>query len=1231
MLLRPRTLLPMTAADSTQGWEFWIDRGGTFTDVVARSPDGEIASVKLLSENPGHYADAAVHGIHTFLDDRDEAPSQAHRGAGGVAAVRMGTTVATNALLQRRGARTALVITRGFGDALRIGYQNRPDIFALNIELPDMLYSHVVEAGERVSAQGEVIVPLDESSLRTELENVLERGVQSVAIVFLHGYRFPEHERQAARIARDAGFGQISVSHATSALMKLISRGDTTLADAYLSPVLNRYVRQVREGLADRLGDAPLLFMQSHGGLVSADAFRGRDSILSGPAGGVVGMAESASAAGLRRLIGFDMGGTSTDVSLYNGEFERAGHMTIAGVRFSAPVMRVETVAAGGGSILRFASQRLQVGPESAGAYPGPACYRNDGPLTVTDANVLLGRIQPDCFPRVFGPGGDRGIDVQVVARRFEQLAGEVAQQTGQPADRDRLAAGFLRIAVERMANAIKRISTQRGHDVSRFTLCCFGGAAGQHACQVADALGVEQVFLHPLAGVLSAYGMGMAEMRSLQQRSVERPLGDELLPELESVYAELESANAALLTRQGVDPARLRFVRRAMLKVAGSDTPLMVSWRGDASRMAEEFRQTHLSRFGFETGGAALIVESVESEAAVPGAEVTEPRWTGGERDPAAEAVRDVWFGDRRVPARIFRRGRLAAGCRIDGPAIVVEDHSTLVIEPDWRAEVNEFGHLILARHTPRPTSERIGTEADPVMLEIFNNLFMHIAEQMGVVLENTAHSVNIKERLDFSCGVFDPQGDLIANAPHMPVHLGSMGDSVRTILDHRREIMKPGDTFMLNAPYNGGTHLPDVTVVTPVFDAGGGDLIFSVACRAHHADIGGCSPGSMPARSASIHEEGVLIDNVRLVEAGRFREDAVRRLLASGEYPARNPDRNVADFKAQIAANTRGVAEIGAMVEHFGLDVVHAYMGHIKRNAEECVREAIAALRDGEWSVELDGGETIRVRIAIDHGRRSAGIDFEGTSAESPDNFNAPASVARAAVLYVFRTLVQDDIPLNQGCMKPLTIRFPDKCLVNPRYPSAVAAGNVETSQCITDALLAALNVCAAAQGTMNNLTFGNERHQYYETICGGSGAGPGFDGASAVHTHMTNSRLTDPEVLEWRFPVRLERFRIRTGSGGRGRHRGGDGVVREIRFLEPMDVSILSNRRRLAPFGLQGGADGQPGRNYVIRENGEVERLTATAEVQLQTGDRFVVETPGGGGYGPAGFQNKAPSEE
>ena len=1195
---------------ATGGWQIWVDRGGTFTDVVARDPEGEISTVKLLSENPGHYADAAVHGIGLVTGGDAAAP---------IDAVRMGTTVATNALLQRRGASTALVITRGFGDALRIGYQNRPDIFALRIELPEMLYSRVIEADERVSAQGEVIAPLDGETLRTELEAARNQGVSSVAIVFLHGYRFPAHERAAARLAADVGFAQISVSHTTSALMKLVSRGDTTLADAYLSPVLNRYVSRVRDGLAGRMGNAPLLFMQSHGGLVSADAFRGKDSILSGPAGGVVGMAGAAAAAGLDRLIGFDMGGTSTDVSLYNGEFERSAGTTIAGVRFTAPMMRVETVAAGGGSILRFASSRLQVGPESAGAYPGPACYRNGGPLTVTDANVWLGRIQADHFPRVFGPDGNEPIDVGVVERRFGDLARKVNEETGKAVSGEQLAAGFLRIAVERMANAIKRISTQRGHDVSRFTLCCFGGAAGQHACEVADALGVEQVFLHPLGGVLSAYGMGLAEMRSLQQRSVEQPLTEDLLPGLEALFADLESANAAVLTGQGVSRKRIRFARRLMLKVAGADTSVAVPWTNGVAPMVDEFHRLHRGRFGFEPTGTALIVESVESEGTVPGAKVNEPRWTGGRTDAAPETVRDVWFGGRRVATRVFRRDRLASGCKVAGPAIIVESGSTLVIEPDWQARVNDYGHILLTRATPRPASERIGKNADPVMLEVFNNLFMHVAEQMGVVLENTAHSVNIKERLDFSCGVFDPQGDLIANAPHMPVHLGSMGDSVKTILAQRRGTMKRGDSFMLNAPYNGGTHLPDVTVVTPVFDADGKELIFSVACRAHHADIGGKTPGSMPATSETIHEEGVLIDNVMLVDAGILQENAVRELLTSGGYPARNPDRNIADFKAQIAANTRGVSELGTIVEHYGLDIVHAYMNHIKRNAEECVRRAIATLRNGTWSLELDGGETLCVRISIDPQFRSASIDFGGTAAESNSNFNAPASVARAAVLYVFRTLVEEAIPLNQGCMKPLTIRMPGASLVNPRYPAAVAAGNVETSQCITDALLAALGVCAASQGTMNNLTFGNEHHQYYETICGGSGAGPGFDGASAVHTHMTNSRLTDPEVLEWRYPVRVERFCIRRDSGGLGRHRGGDGVVRELRFLEPMRVAMLSNRRRLAPFGLKGGGDAQPGRNYVIRSTGEVENLSATADVQLQSNDRFVVETPGGGGYG------------
>ena len=1191
------------------GWQFWIDRGGTFTDVVACSPQGAISTVKLLSENPERYPDAAVHGILSIVE--------AERGR--IGAVRMGTTVATNALLERRGTPTVLVITRGFGDALRIGYQNRPDIFALDIELPEMLYTTVVEARERVSAHGEVIEPLDEAQLRRDLDAAFAAGAQSAAIVLLHGYRFPAHERAAARIAAAVGFGQISVSHSTSPLMKLIARGDTTLADAYLSPILNRYIAQVRGGLAAHLGDAPLLFMQSHGGLTSAAAFRGKDSILSGPAGGVVGMVGTARSAGLEQLIGFDMGGTSTDVSLYDGEFERTTVTHIAGVRLMSPMMRVQTVAAGGGSILKLAAARLQVGPESAGAYPGPACYRNGGPLTVTDANVLLGRIQPDYFPRVFGARGDEGIDRDVVARLFAELAQTVRAHSGREVPVEQLAAGFLRIAVERMANAIKQISTQRGHDVTAFALCCFGGAAGQHACQVADALGVNQVFIHPLAGVLSAYGMGLADLRSLRQASVEQPLTDALMPRLDTVFGELERANADALVRQGVGAEAIRCVRRLMVKVAGSDTTLTVPYADTCSTVVEAFHASHRGHFGFEAADKDLVVEAAESEAVAAGAKVDEPRWTGGDPDAPGEPARTVWFGGTPRTTPVYRREKLAAGWQADGPALIVEANSTTVIDPGWRARVNAYGHLVLSRFTPRPATEQVGTQSDPVMLEVFNNLFMHIAEQMGVVLENTAHSVNIKERLDFSCAVFDPHGDLIANAPHMPVHLGSMGDSVQAILRQRGATMKPGDSFMLNAPYNGGTHLPDVTVVTPVFDAAGRELIFSVACRAHHADIGGITPGSMPATSRIIEEEGVLFDNVMVVDAGVFREDAVRALLTGGQFPARNPEQNVADLKAQIAATRRGVSELSRMVAHFGLDVVHAYMTHVQRNAEACVRSTLERLGGGRWTVALDGGETIRVEVTIDRDARSAIVDFAGTSPISDGNFNAPASIARAAVLYVFRSLVSADIPLNAGCLKPITLRLPETSLVNPSYPAAVAAGNVETSQCITDALLAALDACAASQGTMNNFTFGNARHQYYETICGGAGAGPTFAGASAVHTHMTNSRLTDPEVLEWRHPVRIEAFGIRRGSGGSGLHPGGDGVIRDIRFLEPMKASILSNRRRTAAFGLRGGGDGAPGRNYVIRADGAVEPLDATAEVELGVNDRFVIETPGGGGYG------------
>ena len=1201
-------------------WQFLIDRGGTFTDIVAIAPDGTLGSLKLLSENPTRYGDAALAGIEHFLE-RVPAP-------GAAVSIRMGTTVGTNALLERRGEPTVLVTTAGLRDAIRIGTQQRPDIFALDIRLPEMLYSRVIEAQERLAADGKVVTALDEGRVTADLKAARDAGFDSVAIVLLHGYAFPRHEKRVAEIAASVGFGQISVSHRISPLMKLVPRGDTTLVDAYLTPVLRRYVDSLTSGLAQRLDNAALLFMQSHGGLIEARQYQGKDCVLSGPAGGVVGMASSAAAAGYTRVIGFDMGGTSTDVSLFDERYERTSAAVIAGVRVAAPMMRIHTVAAGGGSILRFASGRLQVGPESAGASPGPACYRNGGPLTVTDANVFLGRIQPVFFPATFGPNADEAIDAARPARDFAALAERIAGEGGERIAPEALAAGYLRIAVERMANAIKQVSIQRGHDVTRFALSCFGGAAGQHACQVADALGIDTVLIHPLAGVLSAYGMGVADLRSVRQRAVEAVFDGPCLGRVAELRTTLGEEAKAEIADQRVPTERIDLESRLFLKILGSDSTLPVAWQPGTPLEATlgAFRRSHERHFGFVVDAETVVIESIEVEAVgvTPKPRETELAAGGAANEPVARAR--VWMADAWTEAPVYERMALGAGATIAGPAIVVEANATTVVEPDWRAEVDSRGYLVLGRATPRERRERIGRQCDPIMLEVFNNLFMHIAEQMGVVLQNTAHSVNIKERVDFSCAVFDGAGELIANAPHLPVHLGSMGDSVRTVLGANGDDMRPGDAWMLNAPYNGGTHLPDITVVTPVFDAGGRELRFVVANRAHHADVGGITPGSMPATSRSIEEEGVVLDNVRIVRDGRFDESAVRAAFADAAWPARNPDRNVADLKAQIAANTKGIAELARMVERFGVGVVDAYMTYIKRNAETCVRDAIAALRDGRWSLELDSGERIVVTVTIDRSNREAVIDFSGTSAASPGNFNAPASVARAAVLYVFRTLVAEAIPLNEGCLKPLTIRLPERSLVNPRHPAAVVAGNVETSQCITDALLAALGVAAAAQGTMNNLTFGDDRYQYYETICGGAGAGPGFDGASAVHTHMTNSRLTDPEVLEWRYPVRVRRFEIRTGSGGDGEQQGGDGVIREIESLRAMRGAILSNRRRVAPFGLAGGGAGATGRNAIVRVSGSVEPLAAAAEFELGPGDCIVIETPGGGGYGRALSQDR-----
>jgi 5-oxoprolinase (ATP-hydrolysing) len=1181
-------------------WQFWIDRGGTFTDVVARRPDGALVTHKLLSENPERYSDAALAGIREILN----LPPHQSIPASEIEAVKMGTTVATNALLERKGERTALFITRGFRDALRIAYQNRPRIFERHIVLPEMLYSRVVEVEERVGARGEMVLPLNEKKLIADLKSVHADGYRSVAIVFMHGYRFPEHERRTAELAREAGFTQISVSHEVSPLMKLVGRGDTTVVDAYLSPILRRYV----ERLAGELGGVRLFFMQSNGGLTDARRFQGKDAILSGPAGGIVGAVRTSLAAGFERIIGFDMGGTSTDVSHYAGELEREFETRVAGVRMRAPMMSIHTVAAGGGSILHFDGARYRVGPDSAGASPGPACYRRGGPLAVTDANVMLGKIQPNYFPHVFGPGGDEALD----AHRVRDLFSELTKKINDGRSAEQVAEGFVQIAVGNMANAIKHISVQRGHDVTRYTLCCFGGAAGQHACLVADALAMTKVFIHPLAGVLSAYGMGLADQVAMRSRAVEAPLGGGELEELAEALA-IQARDE--LVAQGVSASQVTLQRRVHLKYEGTDTALVVTL-APPDEMTRQFEDAYRKQFSFLMPGKRLIAEAVSVEALAAGEVLAEKTHANKEQAKPAETVR-MFTGGQWHQAPLYRREDLGPGQHIDGPAIIAEANATTVVEPEWRASVTPLNHLVLERVKERKRAAAIGTTVDPVMLEIFNNLYMSIAEQMGLRLQNTAYSVNIKERLDFSCALFDAAGNLIANAPHMPVHLGSMGESIKTVIRLNTGKMKPGNVYVLNAPYNGGTHLPDVTVITPVFQ--GNEVLFYVGSRGHHADIGGITPGSMPPGSKVVEEEGVLIDNFLLVEEGRFREKETVELLRSGRYPVRNVQQNIADLQAQIAANEKGVQELRRMVEHFGLDVVRAYMRHVQDNAEESVRRVIGVLKDGSFSLPLDNGAVIKVKLTIAGDRRAARIDFGGTSKQLDNNFNAPAAVCMAAVLYVFRTLVDDDIPLNSGCLKPLDVVIPEGCMLRPRYPAAVVAGNVETSQCITDALYGALGVLAASQGTMNNFTFGNARYQYYETIAGGSGAGPGFDGADVVQTHMTNSRLTDPEVLEWRFPVRLESFEIRHGSGGGGRSRGGHGAVRRVRFLEPMTAAILSGHRLVRPHGLEGGEPGAAGRNYVLRADGTVSELGPFDQTEMAAGDVFVVETPGGGGYG------------
>ena len=1207
----------MTITNERPKWQFWIDRGGTFTDIIGRSPKGDISTHKLLSENSTQYKDAAIQGIRDLLCLKDEEDIPIDQ----IDSIKMGTTVATNALLERKGENTLLAISSGFADILRIGYQQRPKLFSLDIKLPDMLYSNIVEIEERIDINGKIIKKLDPIKTKKLLKDAFDQGFKSIAIVLMHGYRHQSHEKQVSTIAKKIGFEQISVSHRVSPLMKIIPRGDTTVVDAYLSPILRRYVNQVKSALGPaQKGFGKLMFMQSNGGLTDANYFQGKDAILSGPAGGVVGMVKTGEKVGLDKLIGFDMGGTSTDVCHFNGEYERTLETKVAGVILRSPMMLINTVAAGGGSILHFDGSRYRVGPDSAGAYPGPACYRNGGPLTVTDCNVMLGKLNPEFFPKIFGPNANQNLDLSLVKKKFTALAKEISLETMKTVTPSAVAEGFLSIAVESMANAIKKISVQRGYDVSNYALSCFGGAGGQHACLVADRLGIKKIHLHPYAGVLSAYGIGLAESRKINDLAVELPLEKGVIDHLSKSFTKLHFDGKEDLVSQNLNENLFQYTDRVYLRYQDSDTSLAVKFE-NVEGMKLCFENTHRARFGFISPEKLVIIESIQAEVSCQSEQFESNIIIPNKIKTKTLTTQDVFINGKLEETIFYNRDEIKPNEKLSGPAVIIEPTSTIIVEPGWEATLKESNDLILTRTQKIKRASAIGTSVDPIMLEIFNNLFMNVAEQMGMVLENTASSVNIKERLDFSCALFSPTGNLVANAPHVPVHLGSMSECIKTIIRENSSTMNPGDAFLINAPYNGGTHLPDITLIKPVFDDNNENVIFYVATRGHHADIGGTVPGSAPANSTHVKEEGVLIDNFTIVSKGVFLENEIYNLLSLAEFPARNIKQNIADLKAQVAAAEKGSQELIKVIKHYGLEVVHAYMGHVQDNAEESVRRVLDVLSDSSFTYKMDDGHQVVVSISVDKVNRTATIDFTGTSNQHPGNYNAPSSICYAAVLYVFRCLVDDEIPLNDGCLKPLNLIIPKRSMINPQYPAAVFSGNVETSQYIVDTLLGALGEFAASQGTMNNFIWGNDKVQNYETICGGSGASINQPGCSAVHTHMTNSKLTDPEVLEWRFPVQLESFSIRKNSGGKGLNMGGDGVDRRMRFLEPMTVNIIAGHRKIPPYGLSGGESGALGENYVIHSDESVTRLGTKGQVEVGENDLFILKTPGGGGFGKA----------
>lgn len=1272
---------------------FSIDRGGTFTDVFAEVPleDGSIrhSVMKLLSEDPNNYPDAPREGIRRVLEEvtGKAHPRDAPLDTSRIDAIRMGTTVATNALLERKGERCALAVTRGFRDLLHIGNQARPAIFDLRIRVPDVLYEEVVEVDEEVilplgaepdrrsgkhpqedektyapegerkeSVTGEMVCvrhTVDLNALRKDLKGIRDKGIESVAVVLKNSYLYPDHEQQVGKVAKELGFKQVSLSSAVMPMVKMVPRGFTAAADAYLTPGILRYIHTFQSGFDEGLPDVNLQFMQSDGGLTPVDLFSGHKAILSGPAGGYVGYALTTvwegSEAGDQQVIGFDMGGTSTDVSRYAGTYEHVFESTTAGVTIQAPQLDINTVAAGGGSRLFFRRGLFQAGPESAGAHPGPVCYRKGGHLAITDANLVLGRILPDFFPKIFGPNENEPLDGDAARQVMEEVAKEVnshAKSAKQPEKSvDEVAMGFIRVANETMCRPIRALTQMRGYDVAAHVLACFGGAGGQHACAIAAALGMRTIFVHRFSGILSAVGIGLADVVAEKQEPAAVPLNSGSVSQLEKRLAALEEQATSTLRDQGLKEEQIGIERYLNLRYDGTDVPVMTPFADGKADPAKAFEEHYKREFGFVLEERDIIVDDVRVRAT--GRSVELPKAGSIDKDPgplpkpAAQASAFFEHGGRQdTPAYLL--SDLTAGHMVEGPALLIDDISTIVVEPQCMAHITPGGHVRIELQREAVSGTGATTEKDPVQLAIFSHRFMGLAEEMGRTLQRTSISVNIKERLDFSCALFSPDGGLVANAPHIPVHLGAMSSAIQAQLKYwmegpgKEEGIQEGDVLVTNHPQlAGGSHLPDITVITPVFREG--EIVFYVASRGHHADVGGITPGSMPPTSRLLVEEGAAIVSFKLVKGGTFQEKGITELLQApgklkdeidGMSGTRNLGDNLSDLRAQVAANNRGIQLVGALIQEYGLGVVHAYMSFIQENAEQAVREMLQQFSEdrglpevGTVSAEdiMDDGTPIKLTVTVNRKDGSAVFDFEGTGPEVFGNTNAPPAVTSSAVIYALRCMVPADIPLNQGCLRPVEIRIPENSILWPSPEAAVVGGNVLTSQRVTDVILKCFEAAAASQGCTNNLTFGDPQLGYYETIGGGAGAGHGWHGRSGVHTHMTNTRITDPEILERRYPVALRQFKLRTGSGGSGRWHGGEGVIRELEFLRPITASMLSERRAVRPFGLAGGGPAAPGLNLIVRRDGHRINMGAKATARLKGGDRLLIMTPGGGGFG------------